>query len=200
MGVKISIIDKRVHHRLCAWGIAAPGPTRIVVDSSSVLADVLIKVKNAAGRGKISLLSITAHGFGRQDAKGRMHGGFGVEFCKDTINLKTVRQFRKLRGMFDNKALGIELVGCAAAGNHRLTTAQGKSVAAFGWRMCKELAGHTLTGVKASTDMQDLDLKRYSYVKRVHGIPTNKTDTCADPGKWEGQVWIFAPNGTVRKV
>jgi len=48
--------------------------------------------------------------------------------------------------------------------------------------------------------MQNLDLKRYAYLTRGHGIPPSKTNTCADPSKWEGREWVFASNGTVRMV
>lgn len=200
MATHISVIDKRVHHRRCDWGTAPPAPDRMVVDGTSVLADVLAKVKTAAGQDKVVMLSILAHGFGQKAADGKMYGGFGVEFCKDNINLDTAKQFQVLRGMFTSKTLGIELIGCGAAAQYRFKSAQGHWVTGFGWRLCKALAAFTQTGVKASSALQDVDLKSYAYTTRVRGLPQEVTDTCADPGKWEGQVWIFTPDGQVRKA
>jgi hypothetical protein len=196
----ISVIDKRVHHRRCDWGIAAVAPDRMVVDGSSALADVLAKIKTAAGQDQLVMLSILAHGFGHKAADGKMYGGFGVEFCKENIDLQTVKQFQALRGMFASKTLGIELIGCGAAAQYRFKTAAGGWITGFGWRLCKALAAFTQTGVKASSELQDVDLKRYAYAIRVRGLPTEVSDTCADPGKWEGQVWIFTPDGQVRKA
>ena len=200
MATNISVIDKRVHHRRCDWGIGGPSPDRLVVDASSGLADILTKIKKAAGQDKVVMLSILAHGFGQKGADGKMYGGFGVEFCKENINLQTVKQFGVLRGIFASKTLGIELIGCGAAAQYRFKTAAGGWAIGFGWRLCKALAAATQTGVKASSELQDVDLKRYAYTIRVRGLPTQVTDTCADPGKWEGQVWIFTPDGRVSKA
>lgn len=57
------------------------------------------------------------------------------------------------------------------------------------------IAAFADTGVKASTQLQDVDLVTISYTERVNGVPKKVKGKCVDPGAWKGQVWIFTPDG-----
>lgn len=197
MSINLSVIDKRVFDNRCNWD---GSPYQIVVDGQSCLSDVLAKIKSKAGQDKIGMLSILAHGYGRKGADGKEYGGFGVEFCKEDITLKTAKDFSVLRELFADTALGIELIGCGAAAQYRFKTAEGRWVVGFGWRLCKLIAASAKTGVKASTELQKVSIGDYYYTRRVHGVPTKVTVKCADAGAWEGQVWIFTPDGKHRKA
>jgi hypothetical protein len=208
----------------CDWVKGGDPDRRIRVDEATPLDSFLetvkslIKSKAAKERClyKIGVLSILAHGYGHceytdakayRDAKEsctanqkgvkELHGGFGIEFCRDDIKLDTVEKFKALNGLFNSQEdVGIKLMGCGAAAESlfHIYSNSAQVERGFGQTLCKKLAEVTGTCVMASEDLQqaviELDQKTYRWGSDVRTVPS-----CARFGDLTGQVWIFRPNG-----
>jgi hypothetical protein len=185
----------------------------LTVNGATELDRLLQDIKGRVGKGnKIGVLSILCHGLAHaeyeDEAKTKIkiwHGGFGMEFCKEDITLKTVSRFGGLKGLFANRALGIKLIGCAAAAQEvfNVVPSGKEKMRSFGKRLCWSLARATGTGIMASTSLQDADVnKLYKKVTVRSGWDITEKEEevaqCVEPGKWEGKVWIFTPDGKIR--
>jgi len=211
--VNVSVLDDRTDesrvNKRCEW-IRSSGSSefRIVVNESTLLDTFFANVKKRLGEdNKIGTLSILCHGYGRyqypdEERKKKPHirGGFGLEFCKEGVTLANAKSFAALKGAFDPEKATIMIVGCAAAVEETFNVVpSGKEKAtSFGRKMCLAIAKATGALVVASTSFQDIDVNELTYVVREKGLPVEKTEKCVDPGRWEGKVWAFAPNGTVK--
>jgi hypothetical protein len=130
----------------------------------------------AKGAGGLKKLIIMAHGF----ASGG-HGGYGIQLGQEGITLGTVDLFASpnLRG----KIKSIILYSCAAA-----ETAPGKRMTGGdGNLLCSRLADRTKAYVIASSTFQI-----YTY-----GGSSNQP---INFGSWEGDVYLYGPNGNRRLI
>jgi len=223
------LAEKRIEWS-CEWLKGGDPDRRFRVDEDTPLDSFLQSVKsflkNKSGRDnwfcKIGVLRILAHGYGhceytsrdayrkaqgkcenphRKDVKA-IHPGFGIEFCKDDINLETVEKFKSLNGLFYRQdAVGIELVGCGAAREESffIYPNSTKKEHGFGRKLCKKLAEVTGTCVKASEAFQKMQIdsneKTYRWGEEVQTVRG-----CARWGDFTGQVWIFKPDGKAEKL
>jgi len=199
----------------CEWTKGGDPNRRLLVDGNTPLDQFLATLKSRVGGNRIGVLSILAHGWGEweyQDKEKKrpktIHGGFGVEFCKDTIpgiepgvTLQTVDRFKELYGLFSSREVGIKLKGCEAAAEYRFRVAPNSSEfkTGFGKKLCGRLATVTGASVMASDHLQDVKIDDTARTYRwANDIRTIKS--CVSFGEWEGSVWIFRPDGTIDKI
>lgn len=147
-------------------------------------------------RNKIGTLMIAAHGYAVTGADGKAHDGFGMQLCKEDLDMNSVHYFRALDGLFESHEPGITLLGCGVAAQERVIMADGGVETGFGHQLCKAIAMATSTGVKASTSLQSGDSGEVT--QRIGG--NVKSVSVFDPGRWEGDVSLFKPDGTKSKV
>ncbi|MCQ8104403.1 hypothetical protein NP590_09840 [Methylomonas sp. SURF-2] len=211
--VNVSVLDDRTDqsriNKRCEW-IRNSGTSefRIVVNESTLLDKFFTDLKKRLGDdNKIGTLTILCHGFGRyqypdeeRKKSPKIRGGFGLEFCKEGVTLANAHLFTELKGAFEPEKAAIMIVGCGAAVEETFNVVpSGKEKASsFGRKMCIAIAKASGALVVASTSFQDIDVNEVTYLKRERGVPVEKTEKCLDPGRWEGKVWAFAPNGTVK--
>jgi len=133
----------------------------------------------ANGRAVIEKLKIMAHGF--ESATGR--GGYGIQFCRETIILDTVEHLRPLRGKVDK----ITLCSCSVADTSPdLMTADGL-LSGQGQELCSRIARITHTELHASTVPQ-----LYRTESEIFGI-----EHPIEFGEWEGPVLHFDREGNL---
>lgn len=201
------LTDKRIEWR-CEWTRGGDPNRRILVDGATPLDSFLQTVKARVGNNKIGVLSILAHGFGEyaykdseKKVKGTLHAGFGIEFGSDNIVMATVERFKALKGLFSSAGVGIKLLGCGAAAQYRfpVTPSRMEYKQGFGKDLCKKLAEITGASVMASDALQQVEIDESPKTYRWGGDIQTIT-SCARFGNWEGQVWVFSPNGNVEKV
>ncbi len=213
--IDLSVMDSRAANGLstqrCDWVSGKVLPQhRILVNGATTLNTFFRTVKSRLGRGnRIGTLTILCHGFAvkafQDEKKARFlkyHGGFGIEFCKETVKLANAGVFRALRGLFASRTAGIRLVGCAAGAEEvvKIVPSGREKKRSFGKRMCWKIAASAGTGVVASTDIQSIDLNRlYIRIRRGAIIKDVSKGTCVDPGRWEGRVWEFTPSRKVKR-
>jgi hypothetical protein len=128
----------------------------------------------AKGAGGLRKLIIMAHGY----ATGG-HGGYGIQLGQEGLTLQTVDLFAALKG----KIKSIILYSCAAA-----DTAPGKRMTGGdGNLLVSRLAARTAACVVASSAFQV-----YTY-----GGSKNQP---INFGAWEGDVYLYGPNGNRRLI
>jgi len=128
----------------------------------------------ARGSGGIKKLVIMAHGY---ESGGR--GGFGIQLGKEGLTLKTVDRFAPLKGLLKS----IILYSCAVA-----DTAPGRRMTdGDGGLLIARLAARTQAYVVASSATQ-------MY------IPGTSAASPINFGSWEGDVYLFGPNGNKRLI
>lgn len=211
-GINIDVLDTRLTDDgiewYCEWTKGGDPDTRILVNGDMLLDRFIEMVKSRLRDRKLGVLSILAHGWGEWEyadkamtKRKKIHGGFGIEFCRDGLLLTTVERFTALKGLFNNRDLGIKLMGCAAAAEYRFRVAPGTSLfkKGFGKRLCRRLAAVTDVSVMASDSLQDVDIDKNPRNYRW-GNDFRTIKSCVKFGSWEGAVWIFQPNGRVEKV
>jgi hypothetical protein len=128
-----------------------------------------------AHRGQTFNLHIIAHGFERPDSSGHMVGGWGINICREGINIHTLRQFERWNGLVNN----IFIYSCSAARIASNATADGDGDGNF---LCYRLAQITGAHVFASTANQ------------VY-LHDNTDGRGIDVGRWEGRVFAYSPDG-----
>lgn len=210
--IDIDVLDTRLTDDgiewYCEWTKGGDPNRRILVNGDTPLDQFLATVKSRIGGSKIGVLSILTHGFGEYEYKDRektkvktIHGGFGMEFCKEHIKLNTVERFKELKGLFNSQDVGIKLKGCAAAAEYRFRVAPNSAEfkEGFGKKLCNKLANVTGASVMASDRLQDVTIDEEAKTYRwANDIRTIKT--CVSFGAWEGNVWVFKPDGKVDKL
>ena len=192
----IVVIDSRLAQDVINYG---PSPHQtIVVGETTPMPDMMRQIKDAVDypRNKIGMLIIAAHGYAERGVDGKTHDGFGMQLCKEDLDMASVHFFRALDGLFESHELGITLLGCGVAAQERVTVAGGESKLGFGEKLCKAIALATSTGVMASSNVQDVAFGKVT--QRVKGRIV--TVDATDPGPWEGKVWIFKPDGSKTKA
>jgi hypothetical protein len=128
----------------------------------------------AKKNGGIRKLTIMAHGY---ESGGS--GGFGIQLGKEGVTLGTVDKFSALKGQVKY----IVLFSCAVA-----ATAPGKRMTnGDGGLLISRLAVRTAAYVLASSAFQ---------IYTAGGVPPQPINF----GAWEGDVFLFGPNGNKRLV
>jgi hypothetical protein len=192
----ITVIDTRLAEGFRGYGRPSISET-IKVNQTTPLPDLMRKIKAAVDypRIKIGMLIIGAHGYAEPGVDGALHDGFGMQLCQEDLTMQSVHFFRALEGQFENRDLGITLVGCGVARQERVKTASG-TLMGFGEKLCVAIARATMTGVVASTETH----KGYEgKIRRRVGGAVEDTPVF-DPGSWEGAVYIFTPDGSKTKA
>lgn len=116
-------------------------------------------------------LRIMCHGY---EVDG--HGGYGLQLCRDDLNLSTVRQLQPWNG---NLSYGITIYACAAA-----DVAPGRAgIHGDGRMLCSEIARITGTGVRAADATQ-------IYIHLGPFMAINF-------GRWEGNVLEWDARGVL---
>jgi hypothetical protein len=192
----ITVTDTRLAQRLVNYG--ASHQRHIQVDAKTSMPELMRKIKESLDypNNKIAMLIIAAHGYSVTGMDGGHFQGFGMQLCDTGLDIKSVHFFRALDGLFADADLGITLLGCGAAAQSRVITKNGGVEMGFGERLCKAMAQATSTGVMASSDVQRAEFGEIT--ERIKGNVA--TTQVIDPGGWEGDVWIFKPDGTKIKV
>lgn len=141
----------------------------------------------ANGRAVIEKLKIMAHGF-VSDASGTERGGYGMQFCRETIILDTVEHLRPLRGKVDK----ITLCSCSVADTSPdLMTADG-ILSGQGQELCSRIARITHTELVASTVPQ-----LYNIESVIAGFTIEHP---IEFGEWEGPVLHFDREGNLTRT
>lgn len=125
-------------------------------------------------------LHIIAHGFERPDSEGHLVGGWGINICREGINIRTLSQFRRWHGLINC----IYIYSCSAARIAPNATPEGDGDGNY---LCYRLAQITGAYVFASTANQIY-------------LHNNTDGRGIDVGNWEGVVFGYAPNGSSVKV
>jgi len=192
----ITVIDTRLAEGLSEYGVPTVREP-IKVDGTTPLAEMMRKIKSAVDypRVKIEMLIIAAHGYAERGLDKRAHDGFGMQLCAEDLDMESVHWFRALEGQFASRELGITLLGCGVANQVRVKTSGGTKMG-FGERLCSAIARATMTGVVAATETQSgfsgVETRRVGG--RIKDVPVFR------PGSWEGDVFIFTPDGMKTKA
>ena len=128
----------------------------------------------AKGSGGIKKLIIMAHGYA---VGGR--GGFGIQLGAEGLTLGTVDQFAALSGSIKS----IILYSCAVAD----TSPGSRMTNGDGALLISRLAARTKAYVVASSALQWY-------------IPGTTQSSPINFGAWEGDVYLFGPNGNKRLI
>ncbi len=188
--------------------------TLIKVDANVPLATCISKVTFAAKKllneassyQRLKALTIMAHGAysGTHkdklgdlleftpdfDEDGEGVGGYGVFIGNRALSLKTMYLVSEWRNLFEY----IVLLSCGIAYTHPMN--EGKI--GDGQLFCKRMASSTDAKVIASDRIQTYMTNEMS--SQIFGWEYSKTEaTGIDFGKWEGQVYVFEPNGSMSK-
>ena len=186
---KITLFDKRSDDKPGGQLLnPAPKPYHFEVTPTDKVKTVLDSVAKVVGTDTIRILSLYAHGYVAKDRRGHEHGGFGIQFGTGLYQ-STVSAFEVLGGKFSSQ-IGIELVGCAVAVQDGYRDPLDNATSG-GKDLCFAIARAARTAVRASSSDQ-----------KFHYGPKEGQDggqQYTDPGPWEGDVWIFKPNGEVEK-
>jgi hypothetical protein len=193
--MNIVVIDTRLAQDVVNLKVSSYHLIR--VEETTPMPDMMRQIKNVVDypKKKIDMLTIAAHGYAERARDGTTHDGFGMQLCREDLDMSSVHYFRMLEGLFESRDLGITLLGCGVAAQRRVVTGGGVKMG-FGEKLCKAICAGTSTGVMASTSVQDITAGTITQRRRGR-IETVKA---FDPGNWEGEVWIFRPDGSRTKT
>ncbi len=182
--IELRVLDTRIGARF-----DKPRPSDIIVGSTTPLSDVVDKIVNAVGSDQLSKLSICCHGYesgleNEETAMSRVGGGFGIELGAEGMTWQTVSVFSALDGKFAPGGI-LEIYSCAAAED----TTDGTGFTGNGRLLMRELAGYVDAIVRASDTIQ-------MYTAGVVGFGPFTWYSGVDFGDWEGNVWLFMPDGS----
>lgn len=185
--IELRVLDTRIGARF-----DKPRPSDIVVGSTTSLSDIIDKIVSGVGSNQLSKLSICCHGYesgieNEETAMSRPGGGFGLELGADDLTWQTVSAFSALDGTFTSGGI-LEIYACAAAED----TTDGTGFTGNGRLLMRELAGNANATVRASDAIQN-------YTAGVTGIGPFTWYSGVDFGDWEGNVWLFLPDGSRKK-
>jgi len=209
MSVRISIADVRI-----GWTkeelksgkgpplvrLQNPSPKFYRIGPRDSLAGLFDRILTELDGGMIEMLSIYAHGYVEEDARHRMHGGYGIVIgLEDILPGNAAALFGRFKGDFAKPVLGIELVGCKVAVRSAVkigaTVAVGDGVA-----LCRAIATAAGTCVRASSEAQKFDaVAEFTTIVADKTSPLGRSmqsGTVVDPGPWEGNTWIICEKGS----
>jgi len=166
------------------------------------LPDLFSRVGTSHSRGTVGLLTIYAHGYAQKDAKGELHGGYGLQFGRqDILEENAARLFGNFRGLFREK-IGIWLVGCEVAVRSAVKVGTAVTVG-DGIALMRIIANAAGTGVKATRQKQSFEVVPGIGVRGVATAAGGRerqefATATVDPGMIEGQVHTVMPDGARR--
>lgn len=177
MGRYLALRDLRL-----SGGVPAR-PKLIIIncDATSPLVTVFHQIKSTATHagGRINAMFVLCHGYAGYDLNARVSmdaGGMGLQLGREGIRHSNVAAWRAISGAVDN----IVVYACAAADtqpDNVGTTADGKY-------LMGALAIYTGAAVYAADRIQ--------WYNTYHGLKNGAYNF----GIWEGQLWLFPPDGT----
>jgi hypothetical protein len=185
--IELRVLDTRIGARF-----DKPRSSDIIVGSTTPLDDIIDKIVSGVGSNQLSKLSICCHGYesgieNEVTAMSKPGGGFGLQLGGDDLTWKTVSAFSALGGKFTSNGI-LEIYACAAAED----TTEGTGFTGNGRLLMRELAGNVNATVRASDAVQ-------YYSAGVTGIGPFTWYNGVDFGDWEGNVWLFLPDGSRRQ-
>ena len=194
--VRYAVIDKRVQTgSVSKIRLTTPVNWTFNVDGSSGLLTVLKDIKKKAGKKKISVLTLVAHG---ETVRDEASGGYyyTLEFCRERVQIHTAVEFRLLAGCFASaRQVGIELLACGSQNNQdtaKLGPAVSKTLISQGIKLAQTIADTTGTVVRASPDTQKVGIS----VRQDRSDPSVlRQNAKVNPGPWDGREWYFFPKG-----
>lgn len=163
-------IDQMIMHDIGLRGtFHIPYWVTMTVQRSAPIGAILTSVSTCAQRyGRFRRILIAAHGI---EGPGR-RGGYGIELGRDNLVIDNIQEWAKIRG----KVALIEIHCCKVAAQSPVDIfGRGD-----GMELCSKLAGYSGATVLAG----DADQIFVNYGD--HSVP----------GRWQGQIYKFAPNGT----
>ena len=186
--INLRVMDRRVAPRY-----REPRPSDIVVGHQTPLATIFSRIVGAVGSDRLRRLSISCHGImaGVADPRRMMSrpgGGFGLELGWEDLTLRNVTAFGALRGKFAPGGM-IDLYACAAADDSSTHGFNGN-----GRLLMQQIAGYAGALLRASDAVQ---VFRTGWEEQTRfGITVAPLNLGIDLGAWEGNVWIFSPDGS----
>lgn len=167
-------------HDLRVMGRTAPShASNFDVDQTTPLSYFVTRtLSEAAIYNDDVQLIIFAHGYEYHDARG---GGYGVQFCREDLQLNTIGQLTPLRGHIHG---GIVLLSCAVA---HIGQPGGRG---DGNILCSRIAQVTGTCVTGSTMSQTYTQIGGSRLQKAFAVPD----------AWRGTVLTYGPTGAVELI
>lgn len=130
-----------------------PLPNIRTVKPDTDLPDLFTSVGTSYSRGTVNRIAIYAHGYAEKDARGALHGGYGLQFGKqDIVPGNAAALFANLRGLFADR-VGIELIGCEIAVRSAVKVGNTVTVG-DGLALMQTIADAAETGVRATRSKQ----------------------------------------------
>jgi hypothetical protein len=154
-------------------------PTDLVVTPQMTMPQVISAILAKLGGNRMSRLAIFAHGYVRyHDQQLQMSnlGGLGVQLGKDDLGFGSVDHFAALKGRFAPGGQ-IDMFACQIA-----DTASADGPARSGAALMSRLAAAAGVPVRASDSVHNY--RRNAYLGTI------------DRGDWEGNVFLFKPDGS----
>lgn len=164
-------------------GEVEPGHGQVIqVDNTIPIAQAFQTVVRAARSSPLELV-IACHGFVTHQYGGQSHeerqGGSGLQLCRENLRLSNIASVSALAGYFQR----IWLMACGPGG-----------VAVHASRpFCREFAHHANTPIVASAQVQ-------RYLPGTHDNVAQESRPVLRFGSWEGSVYEFQTDGTVRQL
>lgn len=186
------IMDARVAPRY-----REPRPSDIVVHNDH-LSRIFGRILDGLGPNRLSRLSICCHGLmadmtAPNRMLSRLGGGFGLQLGWDNLTLSSAHNFARLRGKFAPGGM-IDIYACAAADDSSTTGFTGN-----GHLLMREIAGQAGAIVRASDAIQ-VNTRGWQPQPSIFGVARPPLDLGVFMGPWEGNVWIFSPDGSAPRL
>ena len=185
--IVLRVLDTRIGARF-----DKPKPSDIIVGSATKLDKIIESIVKGVGTNRLRTLSVCCHGYeaGVADQRAAMSyigGGFGLELGADNLTWETVSAFSPLNGKFASDGI-LEIYSCAAAAD----SSGGNGFTGNGMLLMRELAGYVGASVRASDTIQE-------YTHGVDSLFGFSWYNGVDFGEWEGNVWLFTPDGSRKR-
>ncbi|HEY0715123.1 MAG TPA: hypothetical protein VGF45_20755 [Polyangia bacterium] len=182
-----------VHDTRLAGTAPNIAPNTFKVNGNTQLTNALGWIRSYAKSNRgLTRLSIMCHGNtgGLYDNAAGMSTfdlGFGLQLCREGLNLSNVHLTGVLEGLVDV----IILYACGPA--H--TRPGFRNTAADGQRLCAEIAGWTNAEVIAAVETQYYNMEAPTgFLRRLFRIGPQDI---INFGEWEGTVYRFSPDGSI---
>lgn len=184
MGERMTIHDRRL-----LGNPPAIAQNTFHVDGTWELSNAFVWVGNyARSKSGLEILYIMCHGLYGWEENQQLQastavGGYGLQLCKQGLTLSTISVVAtNIRRHIDN----IVIYACGTASGQSNNWGTGR--AGDGQHFCKQLARQTSAMVYAADRKQI-----YTYYPGSATLPL-------DFGRWEGTVYRFDPNGSIRAM
>jgi hypothetical protein len=175
------------HDRRLAGSPPAIAPNIYGVDRTTDLDHAIGWIAHyARSRGGLDELIVMCHGFeanwnlGRQMSTTQRVGGFGLQICRQGIDLRNVSKLRAWKPNDSQLIARVTIYACGTAD----TGPGNEGTWGDGRRFMGELAIHSGAYVVAGRDPQ---VYNPESVRPINPLPI-------DFGEWEGPVFLFDPN------